>query len=118
MVSRVTLQIPLPPLDSVGETETARRERLDEIEAFVSHVFAIAALHLGDVEARKLFNIAAKKKPASAKNDFELLRMHDAEVAKHPEERMSSVPRKLAERLHSEEPGKYGLSDDAIRKHI
>jgi hypothetical protein len=116
--SRFTLEIPLPPLDRKGETKTARRERIDAIEALVPHIFTIAAFHFGDVEARKLFNTAAKKKRGSARNDAELLRMHDAEVAKHPKKRRSSVPRMLAKRLYSEEGKKFGKSADAIRKRI
>jgi hypothetical protein len=115
--SHFTLEIPLTPFDPEGETETARRERIAAIEALVPHVFKIAALHLGGLEARRLFIDAVKTKRAWAKHDAELLRMHDAEVAKHPEKRRSAA-RTVAERLHSEECEKFGHSADAIRKHI
>jgi hypothetical protein len=118
--SHFTLKIPLPPFDLEGETETDRRERIAKIEALVPHFFRIAALHLGDVEARKLFRAAVKAKGgrrASAELDAELLRMHDSEVAKHPEKR-GSVPRTLAKHLYTEEPQKFGNSADAIAKHI
>jgi hypothetical protein len=115
--SRFTLEISLTPFDPEGETETDRRQRIAEIEALVPHIFRIAALHLGDVEARKLFHAATIGRRPPAKHDAELLMMYDAEVAKHPEDK-SSVLSALAQRLHDEEVDKFGNSADAIRKHI
>jgi len=118
--SHFTLKIPLPPFDLEGETETARRERIAAIEALVPRIFRIVAIDLGDEKARQLFAAAIRLKsgrPPSTETNAELLKIYDDELAKSSEE-PSSIPGKLAERLHGEELGKFGLSPDAIEKQI
>jgi hypothetical protein len=106
---------PLPPLDPEAE-----QQRIAAFEALVPQIFRIVAINLGDEKARELFAAAIRLKsgrPPAAKANAELVRIYDEELAKGVEE-LSSIPGKLAERLHGEQPGKYGLSPAAINKKI
>jgi hypothetical protein len=115
-----TFGLPLSPFDPKSETVAASKNRLEKVKAPVFLLFELAKWHLGEKDARKLFISAAKGREGKRRNTeiaFQLLRLYDALVTGHPS-RVSVTPRLIAEKLHKEFPGEFGLSAPAIEKKL
>jgi hypothetical protein len=113
--------LPISPFDPRSEPASSRKKRIASVNSLVFEVFNLAKAHLGEKKAQKLFvGVTHRKKMgrrAAVKENAELLRLYDEEVAKNPMNR-KSAPRQIAEYLYNRPSKRFGQSVDALTKRI
>lgn len=111
----------LPPT-LLAESAEERRARIATIERLVTDLFKTTATHLGRSEARRLFNEVTKapwtkgKQPNRDQND-QLLDKYDNAVRQEPD-RIKSIPRLLAKKLHPTNPRSVPATEKRIRRLV
>jgi hypothetical protein len=87
----------------------------------IKDAFETAARHLGHDEARRLFAEVSKKSPKGRQADpdrnWHLLDRYDRAVSEAPEQ-IKSIPRLLARRLNSRNPGSVEATEKQIRRLV
>ena len=115
-------QFGLPLPFRLDETDKERVDREKAAEALVNEVFRLVCLHFKDKNrVRELFQKAAGGRTRGrTRNSLQVIqsdrRLLNAYLAIKP----NSGPklRECARILHSSSPGKFGLSADAIARHL
>jgi hypothetical protein len=118
--TRTVFGLPLSPIKKQYEPASARRARLEALDALVRTVFQLSKFHLGEDEARELFIKTAqlkRGKRAGAGRRDEILRLWDALMANNPHMKQVA-PRLIARKLHQTYGPEFGLSPTAIEKTI
>jgi hypothetical protein len=125
-VPRDRFGLPVPP--SCPETANARLWRQaiarSDGELVLRELFYKLKINLGEVEARRLFDLCSKLKPKRRKHrgvsdparDAKLLDTYDL-FAEAESRGDASLPRRVAEHLHNQGVN-FGSSVPAIEKHL
>jgi hypothetical protein len=106
------------------ETEDERAQREAAARNLIGRVFKAAVLHLGEDEARRVWQKVAQKKrgarPGSrnAERDRRLLAIHDEVASRGGGQPPASLLRKISEVADTEVPGEYGASAQAVEKQL
>jgi hypothetical protein len=108
----------------LGESDEERKARISAAKRLIKDAFErfeTAARHLGHDEARCLFAELSKNSPKGKQADQDinrhLLDRYDRAVSEAPEQ-IKSIPRLLARRLNSRNPGSVEATEKQIRRLV